>query len=116
MHTAYQLAPGQIYRKSPPEEDVPYLKFVRSHPCAVCGSWYRVESAHTGPRGLATRSNDRLAINLCRRHHQTNSDSLHALGPIKFEERHRVSIREIQRDLNEEYNSLLKRKPIRSAR
>ncbi|HEY2013861.1 MAG TPA: hypothetical protein VGH38_10195 [Bryobacteraceae bacterium] len=110
MNVAYRLAPGLMYRKSPPEQDAAFLRFVRSHPCSVCGTWRGVEACHTGPRGLSTRSDDRSAIPLCRRHHRTNSDSLHALGPLKFEERHRVSIRAIQAELNREYDGLLSRR------
>jgi hypothetical protein len=116
MIQAYQLAPGPLYQRSKPEEDRMYLAFVRSHPCAVCGSWRGVEAAHTGPRGLSTRASDRSAINLCRRHHQRGNDSLHTLGPVQFEQVHHISIREIQGELNREYDELRKRKPAGKAR
>lgn len=106
MNTTFRIAPGAFYSGRAPQQDRTYLAFVRSHPCAVCGDWRNVESCHTGPRGLSTRSDDRSAINLCRKHHRLNNDSLHALGPVKFEERHNVVIAELREQLNEEYDAL----------
>jgi hypothetical protein len=44
---------------------------------------------------MGQKSSDRSAIPLCARHHRTGNDSYHKLGPAKFAQVHRLSIREI---------------------
>jgi hypothetical protein len=44
---------------------------------------------------MGQKSSDLSAIPLCARHHRTGNDSYHNLGPSKFAEVHRLSIREI---------------------
>ena len=83
-----------------PRRDPKYLVFIRSFPCVVCGSTFRIEAAHTGPRGLSQKSPDRSAIPLCARHHRTGADSYHTLGRRKFEERHSLDIEKIVSRLN----------------
>jgi hypothetical protein len=82
--TAFRIASRPWKRSVAPVRDRKYLAFVRTQPCAVCGSWRWVESAHTGGRGLTQKADDRKAIPLCRFHHQRSTQSLHALGPTKF--------------------------------
>lgn len=77
-----------------------YLAFVRAQPCCVCGSRRGVEAAHTGPRGLGQKAPDSDAIPLCRGHHQKSNDSLHALGPRRFPDHHKIDIPAIIRELN----------------
>lgn len=104
MSTAYQVAACRLYHGRKPERDAKYLRFVRSHPCAVCGIWRGVESAHSGPRGLSTRADDRSAIPLCHKHHRVANDSLHTLGPVRFEDAHELSIASIQAELQTEFD------------
>lgn len=59
--------------------DPKYLKWIRTQPCAICGSLY-TEAAHVGPRGFGLRSNDREVIPLCPGHHRTRRDAHHVLG------------------------------------
>ncbi len=80
--------------------NAPYLAFIRKQPCCVCGSRRGIEAAHTGPHALSRKSPDRDAIPLCRVHHQGGNDSLHALGPWRFAEYHRLNIPAIVRRLN----------------
>jgi hypothetical protein len=99
MSSAWQIAPGPMYRPTPPQKDRDYLRFVRGHQCAVCGAYRPIEAAHS-------------AIPLCIRDHRTGPDSLHALGPVKFEERHNLNIAERRAELNAEYDALPRRKGV----
>jgi len=69
-----------------------YLRWIRSLPCSVCHTTRTVEAAHTGPHGLGQKSSDWSAIPLCARHHRTEDDSYHKLGPRKFSEVHHLDI------------------------
>ena len=69
-----------------------YLQWIRSLPRSVCRTTRAVEAAHTGPRGLSQKSSDLSAIPLCVRHHRTEDDSYHKLGPRKFSEVHHLDI------------------------
>src|SRR5438094_1944810 len=75
-----------------PQRDAKYLAWIRKQPCLVCGTRWRIEASHTGPRGLAQKSSDRSAIPLCARHHRTGDDSYHKLGPRKFSEVHQLNL------------------------
>lgn len=81
--------------RTKPVRNPAYLRWIRSLPCSVCRSRWHIEAAHTGPHGLGQKSSDLSAIPLCARHHRTGNDSYHKLGPSKFAEVHRLSIREI---------------------
>ena len=116
MSTAYQIAAGQLYTATAPEQDAAYRRFVRGHRCIVCGAYRPIETAHTGPKGLGQKSSDRNVIPLCVQHHRTGAGSLHALGPVRFEERHRLVIAEIRAQLNAEYEELLARRIVRGVR
>jgi hypothetical protein len=70
-----------------------YLEWIRSLPCSVCRTTRFVEAAHTGPHGISQKSSDLSAIPLCARHHRTEDDSYHKLGPRKFAEVHQLNIR-----------------------
>ena len=82
-----------------PQRDPRYLKWIRTLPCLVCGSVWRIEAAHTGPHGMAQKSPDRSCIPLCARHHRSGKDSYHRLGPKAFEEKHGLNLRGIADDL-----------------
>jgi hypothetical protein len=75
-----------------PARNPQYLRWIRTLPCAACGTTRHVEAAHTGPRGLSQKSPDTSAIPLCPRHHRTGDDSYHKLGPRKFSEVHQLDI------------------------
>ncbi len=71
-----------------PQRNKKYLAFVRSLPCAVCGSQRHIEAAHTGPHGMGQKSSDLAAIPLCTNHHRTGPQSYHKLGPQRFAQLH----------------------------
>ena len=75
-----------------PARNPQYLRWIRTLPCAVCGTTRFVEAAHTGPRGLSQKSPDTSAIPLCARHHRTDYDAYHGLGPREFSEIHHLNI------------------------
>jgi hypothetical protein len=75
-----------------PQRNWKYLAFIRSLPCAVCGTNRYIEAAHTGSRGLGQKSSDFSAIPLCVEDHRTGPCSYHRLGPRKFAEVHRLDI------------------------
>ena len=81
--------------RTKPVRNSAYLRWIRSLPCAVCRTRWQIEAAHTGPHGMGQKSSDLSAIPLCARHHRTGDDSYHTLGPLKFAEVHRLSVREI---------------------
>ena len=64
-----------------------YLAFIRSLPCAVCGTRRHIEAAHTGTRGLGQKSSDLSAIPLCAHDHRHSNSSYHRLGPQRFAEK-----------------------------
>lgn len=94
-----------IYRAAKPVRDPAYLRFIRSQPCAVCASMRGVEAAHTGPRGLSQKANDRGAIPLCRTHHQVGKYSYHGLGARKFGELYGLNLAGLVGELNQIYDS-----------
>jgi hypothetical protein len=98
---AYMLIPRPWKRSEPPTRDRKYLAWVRAQPCAVCGSWRYIESAHTGPRGLSQKADDRQAIPLCRGHHSRGNLSLHKLGPVRFARLYHLEVAQIIRELRE---------------
>ena len=84
-----------------PARDPKYLAWIRSLPCAVpgCRATY-IEAAHTGPHGMSQKSSDRSCIPLCGRHHRRGNDSLHGLGPARFQQHHKLEIADLVKRLN----------------
>src|SRR5207247_1205917 len=83
-----------------PQRNPKYLTFIRSLPCAVCGTCRHIEAAHTGPRGLGQKSSDLSAIPLCAPEHRTGPKSYHKLGPHKFVTIHGLDIPALVARLN----------------
>ena len=76
-----------------PVRDPRYLSWIRSLPCAACGSVFNIDAAHTGLRGLGQKADDRSCIPLCRRHHDRRQPySIHKLGLAKFSQRFNINI------------------------
>ncbi len=100
----FQIAPRQPYKPTPRVQDPAYLAWIRTQPCAVsrCHARY-IEAAHTGPRGLSTKADDRQAIPLCPEHHQHGKHSLHKLGRRLFEGFWKLDLTALIRELNDWY-------------
>jgi len=103
IHTPYGIRSERNYTPSKPVRDAGYLRFIRSLPCACCGSRRGIESAHQGPRGLGQRSSDLSAIPLCQEHHRTGPKAYHRLGPVAFGEVHGIDVTRLIVRLNAAY-------------
>jgi len=100
---AYRIVSRPFQRSLAPVRDRKYLSWLRTQPCAVCGSFRYIESAHTGARGLGQKADDRLAIPLCRGHHSRGNLSLHKLGPVRFALLYHLEMTQVIQELNEMY-------------
>lgn len=95
-----------------PLRDRRLREFIRQHPCAVCGTLRNVECAHTGPHGLGVKSGDDTGIPLCFWDHQGSNESLHALGPERFQKLHGLKIGALVKELNAEWRELNQRRKL----
>lgn len=96
IHVAYTVASWMRYRPGTPERDWRYLKFIRQFPCVGCGSTRYIEAMHTGSRGLGQKAADRDALPGCPKCHRTGLEALHKIGPLKFQEVHRIDFAELR--------------------
>lgn len=55
----------RLYIPAEPWRSPAYRKFVRSFRCVGCGTRSHVVAAHTGPHGVAQKSDDSTVIPLC---------------------------------------------------
>lgn len=61
-----------------PIRDYKYKAWIRTLPCASCGSTYQVEAAHTGSDGgMRQKASDRSCVPLCHNCHQAHPVSYH---------------------------------------
>ncbi len=81
-------------RRRGPARDWRYRRWIRTQPCAVCGSTKRIEAAHTGADGR---------IPLCADCHRLAPHSYHRLGRPEFERRHHINCAGLVLQLNFEY-------------
>lgn len=75
-----------------PLRDPAYRKFVRGLPCAICGKFWGVEAAHTGPHGISQKAPDTSCIPLCALHHRDSEVGLDRIGRAAFEDLHGVKV------------------------
>jgi hypothetical protein len=68
-------------RRDPiPFEILRYWDWIRTQPCAICGTRRRIEAAHVGHRGLRQKCNGWEVIPLCALgHHREGPESQHKL-------------------------------------
>ena len=76
----------------------PYLGYIRTLPCCVCGR-SRVEAHHADTGGVGIKCNDTRAIPLCRICHT----ECHSLGKETFQGRKNVDFKVMQIKCLEEY-------------
>jgi len=105
----YGIAVSQQYRRSRPERNPVYLRFIRRLPCVVCGVMRYIEAAHFGPRGLGQKADDRQTLPLCHKHHRTGNDAYHRLGPARFADRHQLNVVALLTLLNTFFDEKLQR-------
>jgi len=81
-----------VLHPNQPARSVQYRAWIRSLPCAVCGTSFGVEAAHTGPHGVQQKASDYSCIPLCHPHHRTGNDALDKIGRLAFEQRFGLEI------------------------
>lgn len=83
--------PGKA-RRGPPR-DAKYRAWIRTFPCACCGTTRGVQAAHTGTDGgMSMKASDYSCIPLCAHCHTGASDSyhLHQGGKAGWEAQNRI--------------------------
>lgn len=90
IRTAYAVASSFRYRPATPERDWKYLKFIRQFPCVGCGATRSIEAMHVGPHGLSQKASDKDTLPGCAKCHRTGPNALHRVGPVKFQEQHKI--------------------------
>jgi hypothetical protein len=84
-----------------PSRDPRYMAWIRTLPCAVCGSKWRVEAAHTGSDGgMAQKASDYSCVPLCRYCHTGRPGAYHRIGKGEFARAHGVNLGELVKALN----------------
>src|SRR3954451_24651277 len=88
---AREILGREIARKPPakerrgPARDTEYRTWIRTWPCAACGSTVHVEAAHTGnDGGMSIKASDYSCIPLCQDCHRVGSFAYHRLGRAAF--------------------------------
>jgi len=72
----------RIHRRGP-VRDWRYRAWIRTLPCAACGSTHQVEAAHTGTDGgMRQKASDRSCVPACHDCHQAASGALHRNGSL----------------------------------
>jgi hypothetical protein len=83
------VEPPRETRREQPARDWEYRAWIRTLPCAVCGSTRYVEAAHTGSDGgMSQKSSDHSCVPLCRSCHTAGPNGYHRIGKREFERRH----------------------------
>ena len=89
-----------------PLRDPKYREWIRTLPCTVCGSSWRVEAAHTGSDGgMSMKPSDYSCIPLCRYCHTGGSSAYHKIGKPAFEQNHGLNLKRLVRTLNSRWAS-----------
>ncbi len=89
-----------------PARDSRYKAWIRTLPCAKCGSRHQVEAAHTGSDGgMRQKASDYSCVPLCYDDHQGAPDSYHRIdgGREGFERANGLSFLELVERLNAAY-------------
>ena len=81
-------------QRRPRQRNEKHLRFVRECPCIICGfvpsdpAHIRMADARISKpiTGIATKSDDRFTLSLCRRHHE----EAHRMGERKFWEHYHI--------------------------
>jgi hypothetical protein len=84
-----------------PARDWKYRAWIRTLPCAACGSFRQIEAAHTGSDGgMAQKASDYSCVPLCGDCHTAGPSAYHRVGKRAFERRHGLKFKTIVRRLN----------------
>jgi hypothetical protein len=87
-------------RRGPPR-DPTYRAWIRTLPCTVCGSGWKVEAAHTGcDGGMSMKPSDYSCIPLCRKCHTQAKGAYHRIGKFAFEQKYAINLQSLVKALN----------------
>jgi hypothetical protein len=87
-------------RPAAPARNWKYRSWIRSLPCAACGSRRFVEAAHTGnDGGMRHKASDYSCIPLCAPCHRVGPRAYHCIGRTEFERLHQLHLSRIVRRL-----------------
>ena len=90
----------RMKRRGPPR-DSQYRAWIRTLPCAVCGSRWSIEAAHTGSDGgMSQKASDHSCMPLCKDCHTAGRFAYHRIGREEFERRFGVNLGLLVRALN----------------
>ena len=92
--------PRRMERRGP-SRDSRYRAWIRTLPCATCGSRWQIEAAHTGSEGgMSQKASDYSCVPLCRKCHTAGSSAYHRIGKHEFERKWGVDFVDLVRALN----------------
>jgi hypothetical protein len=91
---------------SKPPRDPRYRAWIRSLPCATCGTSIGVEACHTGPHALGQKASDYSCIPLCGDCHRMAPDAYHRVGRAAFEQRFHLQVHQLVERLNRIWETL----------
>jgi hypothetical protein len=101
-HLERKVQPQKVgkIRRGPPR-DPTYRAWIRTLPCTICGSGWRVEAAHTGyDGGMSMKPSDYSCIPLCRNCHTAAKGAYHRIGRPSFEQKFSIDLRALVKGLN----------------
>ena len=106
LNREIQRKPPQKERRGP-TRDAQYRAFVRSFPCAACGSTRNVEAAHTGcDGGMSMKSSAYSCIPLCPDCHRVGCFAYHRVGRAAFLLQWGIDLTELVERLNAAWRAL----------
>ena len=92
--------PRRVPRRGP-SRDSGYRTWIRTLPCAACGSRWQIEAAHTGcDGGMSQKASDYSCVPLCRSCHTAGREAYHRIGKLAFERKWGIDCFDLVRELN----------------
>jgi hypothetical protein len=96
--------PRSVERRGPPR-DLQYREWIRTLPCATCGSHWQIEAAHTGfEGGMSQKASDYSCVPLCKNCHTAGRKAYHRIGKQEFERKYGIDFADLVRALNLVWN------------
>ena len=101
--TEHPRRPRRRTRRGP-ARNAKYRAWVRTLPCAACGSIHSVEAAHTGSDGgMRQKSSDYSCVPLCTDCHTMAEWAYHRVGREQFEQAFNLNFKALVKRLNHEW-------------
>ncbi len=92
--------PRRVERRGPSRDPL-YRAWIRTLPCASCGSHCLIEAAHTASDGgMSQKASDYSCVPLCRNCHTGGSNAYHRIGKLEFERIYCIDFVDLVRALN----------------